>query len=173
MLLQSASARFMRRSGPSGSIQPSLPCLSSVPAGLCSETRVHVTCSVAGKMPRLGLETFPSSDLARVERCGLPVVQQRPTPSPADRPPMLLPRTQAPLRAALAASSSRTAHAAISPAASLNVLDVLRASLAASSPNLTFVRHATHQAQGRANGPKNGPGKRLGAKKTGGTYICN
>ncbi|KAK0663057.1 54S ribosomal protein L2 [Lasiodiplodia hormozganensis] len=84
---------------------------------------------------------------------------------------MLLPRTQAPLRAALAASSSRTAHAAISPAASLNVLDVLRASLAASSPNLTFVRHATHQAQGRANGPKNGPGKRLGAKKTGEQYV--
>jgi hypothetical protein len=30
------------------------------------------------------------------------------------------------------------------------------------------VRHASHQAQGRANGPKNGAGKRLGAKKTGG-----
>ncbi|OJD33394.1 ribosomal protein l27 [Diplodia corticola] len=85
---------------------------------------------------------------------------------------MLLPRAQAPLRAALAASS-RTAHASTSPAASLNVLDVLRASLAASSPspNLTFVRHATHQAQGRANGPKNGAGKRLGAKKTGEQYV--
>ncbi|KAL0259002.1 54S ribosomal protein L2 mitochondrial [Diplodia seriata] len=85
---------------------------------------------------------------------------------------MLLPRAQAPVRAALAASS-RAAHASTSPIASLNVLDVLRASLAASSssPNLTFVRHATHQAQGRANGPKNGPGKRLGAKKTGEQYV--
>lgn len=85
---------------------------------------------------------------------------------------MLLPRTQAPIRAALAAS--RTAqHASVSAAASYNVLDVLRASLAAStsSPNLTFVRHASHQAQGRANGPKNGAGKRLGAKKTGGTCL--
>ncbi|EKG19095.1 hypothetical protein MPH_03616 [Macrophomina phaseolina MS6] len=84
---------------------------------------------------------------------------------------MLRPRAQAPIRAALAAS--RVAHASTSPAASLNVLDILRASLAASSssPTLAFVRHATHQAQGRANGPKNGPGKRLGAKKTGEQYV--
>ncbi|EME81816.1 uncharacterized protein MYCFIDRAFT_16902, partial [Pseudocercospora fijiensis CIRAD86] len=32
-------------------------------------------------------------------------------------------------------------------------------------------RHASHQAQGRANGAKDGPGKRLGAKKTGGQYV--
>ncbi|KAL1628514.1 54S ribosomal protein L2 mitochondrial [Neofusicoccum ribis] len=83
---------------------------------------------------------------------------------------MLLPRAQAPVRAALAAS--RTVHSSTSVAASFNVLDVLRASLAApSSPKLTFVRHATHQAQGRANGPKNGAGKRLGAKKTGEQYV--
>nr|OQO23611.1 hypothetical protein B0A51_08068 [Rachicladosporium sp. CCFEE 5018] len=32
-------------------------------------------------------------------------------------------------------------------------------------------RHASHQAQGRANKAKQGPGKRLGAKKTGGEYV--
>lgn len=32
-------------------------------------------------------------------------------------------------------------------------------------------RHASHQAQGRANKAKQGPGKRLGAKKTGGQYV--
>lgn len=32
-------------------------------------------------------------------------------------------------------------------------------------------RYASHQAQGRANGAKQGPGKRLGAKKTGGQYV--
>ncbi|KAF2091043.1 60S ribosomal protein L2, partial [Saccharata proteae CBS 121410] len=81
---------------------------------------------------------------------------------------MLLPRLQAPARAALHAS--RTTPAA-SIHASYNVLDVLRASIAASSPTLTSVRHASHQAQGRANGVKNGPGPRLGAKKTGEQYV--
>ncbi|KAL9052438.1 MAG: hypothetical protein Q9162_005407 [Coniocarpon cinnabarinum] len=38
-------------------------------------------------------------------------------------------------------------------------------------PFAVTVRHATHGAQGRANGPKNGPGKRLGAKKTGDEYV--
>lgn len=47
-------------------------------------------------------------------------------------------------------------------------LRALNASLPATT--LTFIRHATHQAQGRANGPKNSPGKRLGAKKTGGMF---
>lgn len=32
-------------------------------------------------------------------------------------------------------------------------------------------RYASHQAQGRANKAKQGPGKRLGAKKTGGMYV--
>lgn len=32
-------------------------------------------------------------------------------------------------------------------------------------------RAASHQAQGRANGAKDGPGKRLGAKKTAGEYV--
>ncbi|KAI9672578.1 MAG: 54S ribosomal protein L2 mitochondrial [Alyxoria varia] len=37
--------------------------------------------------------------------------------------------------------------------------------------SFTPVRHATHGAQGLANGPKSGPGKRLGAKKTGEQYV--
>lgn len=32
-------------------------------------------------------------------------------------------------------------------------------------------RHASHKTQGQANGAKDGPGKRLGAKKTGGAYV--
>ncbi|EMC93906.1 hypothetical protein BAUCODRAFT_124655 [Baudoinia panamericana UAMH 10762] len=36
---------------------------------------------------------------------------------------------------------------------------------------LTSRRNASHQAQGRANGAKDGAGKRLGAKKTGGEYV--
>ncbi|KAK7530121.1 60S ribosomal protein L2, mitochondrial precursor [Phyllosticta citricarpa] len=80
---------------------------------------------------------------------------------------MLLLRTRAPIRAA---THVARASCAASPA-SLNVLDVLRASIAASTPTLTTVRYASHAAQGRANGPKNGPGKRLGAKKTGEQYV--
>ncbi|KAK5111327.1 hypothetical protein LTR62_005167 [Meristemomyces frigidus] len=41
---------------------------------------------------------------------------------------------------------------------------------AASLPRITL-RNASHQAQGRANKAKQGPGKRLGAKKTGGEYV--
>ncbi|KAL9091336.1 MAG: hypothetical protein Q9165_004970 [Trypethelium subeluteriae] len=40
-----------------------------------------------------------------------------------------------------------------------------------SSPILNFVRNAHHKSEGRANGPKQGPGKRLGAKKTGEQYV--
>ena len=36
---------------------------------------------------------------------------------------------------------------------------------------VTGRRHASHQAQGRANKAKDGAGKRLGAKKTGGEYV--
>ncbi|QIX02545.1 hypothetical protein AMS68_008062 [Peltaster fructicola] len=36
---------------------------------------------------------------------------------------------------------------------------------------VTARRNASHQAQGRANKAKQGPGKRLGAKKTGGEYV--
>lgn len=79
---------------------------------------------------------------------------------------MLLPRIFAPVRASIATSS-----AFIAP--STRVLDVLRNANGsmAPAPILSFVRHSAHQAQGRANGAKDGPGKRLGAKKSGGALT--
>ncbi|KAJ4293504.1 54S ribosomal protein L2 mitochondrial [Kalmusia sp. IMI 367209] len=79
---------------------------------------------------------------------------------------MLLPRIFAPVRAAAKPTS-------IPLGPSSRVLDVLRLAngTSAPSPTFSFVRHATHQAQGRANGAKDGPGKRLGAKKSGGEYV--
>ncbi|KAH8732021.1 ribosomal L27 protein-domain-containing protein [Phaeosphaeriaceae sp. PMI808] len=81
---------------------------------------------------------------------------------------MLLPRILAPVRASIQASSKL-----IVP--SSRALDVLRAANGASAPSttatLSFVRYASHQSQGRANGAKDGPGKRLGAKKSGGEYV--
>ncbi|KAJ4377195.1 54S ribosomal protein L2 mitochondrial [Neocucurbitaria cava] len=80
---------------------------------------------------------------------------------------MLLPRILAPVRASIATSSTFIAP-------STRVLDALRsanASAAAPIPTLSFVRHSAHQAQGRANGAKDGPGKRLGAKKSGGEFV--
>jgi len=51
------------------------------------------------------------------------------------------------------------------------ILDAACARLRTTQPPSTIsVRHASHGTAGRANGPKNGAGKRLGAKKTGGTY---
>lgn len=38
-------------------------------------------------------------------------------------------------------------------------------------PVLTHIRHATHKATRASNGAKDGPGKRLGAKKTTGTAL--
>ncbi|KAF2646867.1 hypothetical protein P280DRAFT_387493 [Massarina eburnea CBS 473.64] len=78
---------------------------------------------------------------------------------------MLLPRILAPVRASCQLSSH-----VLSPAS--RVLDALRIANGTSAPPaLSFVRHASHQAQGRANGAKDGPGKRLGAKKSGGEYV--
>ncbi|KAH7413939.1 ribosomal L27 protein-domain-containing protein [Phaeosphaeria sp. MPI-PUGE-AT-0046c] len=87
---------------------------------------------------------------------------------------MLLPRILAPVRASISASSTLVAP-------SKHVLQALRAANGSVLPTTTVtlplaglpssVRHATHQAQGRANGAKDGPGKRLGAKKSGGEYV--
>lgn len=83
---------------------------------------------------------------------------------------MLLPRILAPTRVSIA-----TSRTFIAP--SIRVIDTLRGVNGsiippASNPtSLSFVRHSAHQAQGRANGAKDGPGKRLGAKKSGGEYV--
>nr|POE72832.1 50s ribosomal protein l27 [Quercus suber] len=57
--------------------------------------------------------------------------------------------------------------------ATLVVLQNALSGLRVSSPSISqaIKRNASHQAQGRANGAKDGPGKRLGAKKTGGEYV--
>lgn len=57
-------------------------------------------------------------------------------------------------------------------AASLNTLSLCpkHARLAALRPT-SFIRHASHAAQGRANGPKDTAGRRLGAKKTATQYV--
>lgn len=43
--------------------------------------------------------------------------------------------------------------------------------LCSTNPSLTFNRHASHAAQGRANGPKDSAGRRLGAKKTASQWV--
>ncbi len=62
--------------------------------------------------------------------------------------------------------------------AALSVLESALANFRISTPNALQSarlqggrRAASHQAQGRANGAKDGPGKRLGAKKTAGEYV--
>ncbi|CAI6308316.1 unnamed protein product [Periconia digitata] len=79
---------------------------------------------------------------------------------------MLLPRILAPVRA-----SAQSSSLSIAP---IRIFDALRTAngiSATTSPSLSFIRNATHQSQGRANGAKDGPGKRLGAKKAGGEYV--
>jgi hypothetical protein len=53
--------------------------------------------------------------------------------------------------------------------ASLSALSLCRQH--AKSTQTTFIRHASHAAQGRANGPKDSAGRRLGAKKTASQYV--
>ncbi|KAF2871162.1 ribosomal L27 protein-domain-containing protein [Massariosphaeria phaeospora] len=78
---------------------------------------------------------------------------------------MLLPRIFAPVRA-----SKHPSPTFLVP--SSRVFEVFRVvNASAPSPTLSFARHASHQSQGRANGAKQGPGKRLGAKKSGGEYV--
>ncbi|KAF1997048.1 60S ribosomal protein L2, mitochondrial precursor [Amniculicola lignicola CBS 123094] len=78
---------------------------------------------------------------------------------------MLLPRIIAPVRVSIKQISALSAP-------SSRVLDAVRAANGTiTTPTLSFLRHASHQSQGRANGAKDGPGKRLGAKKTGGEYV--
>ncbi|TVY47308.1 54S ribosomal protein L27, mitochondrial [Lachnellula cervina] len=75
---------------------------------------------------------------------------------------MLLPRLQPPLRAAIT-SIARSGQS--------SCLNDAFAQLAIRSPVLTFVRHASHAQQGAVNKAKDGPGKRLGAKKSGEQYV--
>ncbi|KAI9686699.1 MAG: 54S ribosomal protein L2 mitochondrial [Bathelium mastoideum] len=82
---------------------------------------------------------------------------------------MLLPRVPSSLRP-VGSTAFKTAQSRCT-ACSANISPRANASRPHSSPILTFVRNATHAAEGRANGPKQGAGKRLGAKKTGEQYV--
>ncbi|KAI9829687.1 MAG: hypothetical protein M1819_006058 [Sarea resinae] len=95
---------------------------------------------------------------------------------------MLLPRLRAPgvsTAAALQQCLRRPAYTAYNSSAVASPLLHLPSTSSPSplshsstiSPLLTFIRHASHQAQGRANGAKDGPGKRLGAKKSGDQLV--
>ncbi|KAI9877381.1 MAG: 54S ribosomal protein L2 mitochondrial [Pleopsidium flavum] len=79
---------------------------------------------------------------------------------------MLLPRIRPPSQGLLQALTKPLPPSKTS----INHLPTLRPSR---TPNLTLThhRHASHQTQGRANGAKDGPGKRLGAKKSGEQYV--
>jgi hypothetical protein len=88
---------------------------------------------------------------------------------------MLLPRLQPPLRAALlsigGSSSSATSHTCMNEAfAALRIGTTCTTPLRSNGLRLSGVRHASHKAQGAVNKAKDGPGKRLGAKKSGGTF---
>jgi hypothetical protein len=52
-----------------------------------------------------------------------------------------------------------------------SALSGLRISTPAATGSQVWRRHASHQAQGRANKAADGAGKRLGAKKSGGEYV--
>ncbi|KAF2841171.1 ribosomal protein L27 [Patellaria atrata CBS 101060] len=78
---------------------------------------------------------------------------------------MLLPRIRAPIQRA-ARAASKLLKPDTTPLEALRYFNPSTA-----SASLTFSRNASHQAQGRANGVKQGAGKRLGAKKTGEQYV--
>ncbi|KAG9245432.1 ribosomal L27 protein-domain-containing protein [Calycina marina] len=77
---------------------------------------------------------------------------------------MVLARLQQPLRVAIT-SIGRSGSSQICLHEALAQLSVR------APPTLTFVRHASHAQQGAVNKAKDGPGKRLGAKKTGEQYV--
>jgi len=52
-----------------------------------------------------------------------------------------------------------------------SALSGLRISTPAAAGSQVWRRHASHQAQGRANKAADGAGKRLGAKKSGGEFV--
>src|SRR5208282_5127311 len=78
---------------------------------------------------------------------------------------MLLQRLQPPLRAVIT-SISRVGPAAC-PQTGLNEA-LAQLSVCQAWTRFGNVRHASHKAQGAVNKAKDGPGKRLGAKKSGG-----
>lgn len=84
---------------------------------------------------------------------------------------MLISRLQPSLRTALTtASRTNVAGAQAGLAEAFGALRIVAETRPAS---LNFVRNASHKAQGAVNKAKDGPGKRLGAKKSGGMHISS
>lgn len=111
------------------------------------------------------LSVKPIHHTSKISRS--PSIADAPRFSTLQQPPsttMLLPRVQPPLRAALTSISRSGASGTHS---SLNDA-FAQLSINKAGPVLTFVRHASHQQQGAVNKAKDGPGKRLGAKRSGG-----
>ncbi|KAH0565870.1 hypothetical protein GP486_000727 [Trichoglossum hirsutum] len=77
---------------------------------------------------------------------------------------MLLPRLGSPSWTLISTSRRHAASASIGHGLLNHLCPVTK-------HPLFFVRHATHKAQGSVNGGKDGPGKRLGAKKSGEQYV--
>ncbi|KAF4626508.1 hypothetical protein G7Y89_g11647 [Cudoniella acicularis] len=77
---------------------------------------------------------------------------------------MLLPRLQPPLRAAISAIGRSSQQSCLNEG-------FAALSIRGATPTLTFMRHASHAQQGAVNKAKDGPGKRLGAKKSGEQYV--
>lgn len=109
------------------------------------------------------LNSAPTS--LHCESSRLPIAHPRPT--------MALCRPiRAPSIAALAVLESALANFRISAPNALQRVAIPRARLAGGLRRSDGGRRlASHQAQGRANGAADGPGKRLGAKKTAGEYV--
>ncbi|KAG9235181.1 ribosomal L27 protein-domain-containing protein [Amylocarpus encephaloides] len=82
---------------------------------------------------------------------------------------MLLPRLQPPLRTAVKAIGRSSQQACLNEA--FGALAIRGGGPSISPASLTFVRHASHAQQGAVNKAKDGPGKRLGAKKSGEQYV--
>ncbi|ESZ98622.1 hypothetical protein SBOR_0992 [Sclerotinia borealis F-4128] len=85
---------------------------------------------------------------------------------------MLLQRLQPSLRGAIT-SITRTSSASAAETHLCEALTNLTIKKTSSTPlaPLITVRHASHAAQGAVNKAKDGPGKRLGAKKSGEQYV--
>jgi large subunit ribosomal protein L27 len=83
---------------------------------------------------------------------------------------MLLPRLEPPLRVAIA--SIGRVGPSTNPQAPLSEA-FAQLSVCRTGTRFGDIRHASHKAQGAVNKAKDGPGKRLGAKKSGGTSVCS
>ena len=76
------------------------------------------------------------------------------------------------LQTRIPARSGSTDASLTSLATILNGLSLCLKHAALTRPApITFIRHASHASQGRANGPKDSAGRRLGAKKSASQYV--